>query len=140
MAVRLRSAWVLMYCIAFITHPPLIFFVYTKLGCNCWLISLNCGTREINEMKLELQKPKQVLMQRPLLRLHPDGFHFYESAITQMSVSISFDGQLPGNSLSCESAKIISQASSKNLTRFVSRFRSKVHTELNIPLEVGLGV
>lgn len=29
-----------------------------------------------------------------------------------MSVSISFDGQLPGNSL-CESAEIISQASSK---------------------------
>lgn len=96
-AVRLRSAWVLMYCIAFITHPPLIFFVYTKHGCNCRLISLNCGTQEINEMKLELRKPKQVLMQRPLLRLHPDGFRFYESAITQMSVSISFDGQLPGN-------------------------------------------
>lgn len=85
----------LMYCIAFITHPRLI-FVYTKLRCNCRLISLNCGTREINEMKLELRKPKQVLMQRPLL--HPDGLRFFESAITQMSVSISFDGQLPDNS------------------------------------------
>lgn len=29
-------------------------------------------------MKLELRKPKQVLMQRPLLRLHPDGLRFYE--------------------------------------------------------------